>query len=193
MNIQEHIETAQDFLEESDREFSEGKDLQASEKLWGAASQAVMAAAQEHGWLYESRRVMKTAVEIMAEEYDDPVLPGGFGIAEKISRQLLPRLHGGLPTRRRPPESPRIRSPRNRAAAPKWRCANRRFRVTNYGIRHNRLSRNLERHRLLHRRDRQPRTARPLRLAQGHRPLRTRLPHSPRRLLLRRLPAPRSR
>ena len=84
MRVQEHIETARDFLEESDREFSEGKDLQASEKLWGAASHAVMAVAQQHDWPYGSHRAMKTAVDMIAEEYNDPLLPGGFGFAEKF-------------------------------------------------------------------------------------------------------------
>ncbi len=106
MNIQEHIETAQDFLEESDREFSEGKDLQASEKLWGAASHAVMAVAQEHGWSYESRRVMKTAVEIMAEEYNDPVLPGGFGIAEKFHANFY---HGFMEDYQLDADRPKVR------------------------------------------------------------------------------------
>ena len=84
MHIQKHIETAQGFLEAADREFSAGEHLQGSEKLWGAASHAVMAAAQRHGWPYGSHRAMKTAVDMMAEEYDDPLLPGGFGFAEKF-------------------------------------------------------------------------------------------------------------
>ena len=84
MRVQEHVETAWDFLEESDREFAKGDDLQASEKLWGAASHAVMAVAQQHDWPYGSHRAMKTAVVMMAEEYDEQLLPGGFGIAEKF-------------------------------------------------------------------------------------------------------------
>ena len=84
MNIQDHVQTAQDFLEESDREFAKGDDLQASEKLWGAASHAVIAVAQEHGWPHGSHSAMKRAVRRLAEQYDDPVLPGGFGFAEKF-------------------------------------------------------------------------------------------------------------
>ena len=84
MNVQDHVQTAQDFLEESDREFAKGDDLQASEKLWGAASHAVIAVAQEHGWPHGSHSAMKRAVRRLAEQYDDPVLPGGFGFAEKF-------------------------------------------------------------------------------------------------------------
>ena len=49
MLVQEHAQTAQEFLGVSDHEFMAGDNLQASEKLWGAASHAVMAAAQQRG------------------------------------------------------------------------------------------------------------------------------------------------
>ena len=84
MRAQEHIETVHDFLEESDREFSEGKDLQASEKLWDAASHAVMAVAQQRGWPYGSHRAIKTAADRLGELHDDSVLSNGFGVAEKF-------------------------------------------------------------------------------------------------------------
>ncbi len=84
MRAQEHIETVHDFLEESDREFSEGKDLKASEKLWGAASHAVMAVAQQRGWPYGSHRAIKTAADRLGELHDDSVLSNGFGVAEKF-------------------------------------------------------------------------------------------------------------
>ena len=84
MRIQEHIETAQGFLEAADRELAAGDHLQASEKLWGAASHAVMAAAQQHGWPYGSHRAMKNAAQQLAERYEDPLLLGGFVSAEKF-------------------------------------------------------------------------------------------------------------
>ena len=84
MRIREHIETAKSFLDAADKEFAAGDHLQASEKLWGAASHAVMAAAQQHGWPYGSHRAMKTAVLRLSEQYDDPLLPGGFVSAEKF-------------------------------------------------------------------------------------------------------------
>ena len=47
MLTQELAETAQDFLKAADREFAEGDALQGSEKLWGAASHAVMTLAKQ--------------------------------------------------------------------------------------------------------------------------------------------------
>ena len=84
MRMGEHIETAQSFLEAADREFAAGDHLQASEKLWGAASHAIMAAAQEHGWPYGNHRAMKTVARRLAQQYDDPFLLGGFAFAEKF-------------------------------------------------------------------------------------------------------------
>ncbi len=82
MLIQDHIETAQNFLDAADREFAAGDHLQASEKLWGAASHAVMAVAQQHGWPHGSHRAMKTTVSRLAERHDDQVLIGAFIAAE---------------------------------------------------------------------------------------------------------------
>ena len=52
MLTQEHTQTAQEFLAAADHEFMAGDNLQASEKMWGAASHAVMAVAQQRGWRY---------------------------------------------------------------------------------------------------------------------------------------------
>ena len=49
----EHVETARQFLNDADREFEAGDMLQASEKLWGAASHVVITEMQ--------RREMKTS------------------------------------------------------------------------------------------------------------------------------------
>ena len=84
MNAEGHIQTARSFLEAADKEFAAGDHMQASEKLWDAATHAVIAVAQQNGWQYGSHRAMKTAVDMMAEEYDEPLLVGGFGVAEKF-------------------------------------------------------------------------------------------------------------
>ena len=84
MQIKEHLKTAQSFIEAADKEFDAGDHLQASEKLWGAASHVVMAAAQQHGWPYGSHRAMKTAADRMGEIYNDSSLSNGFGLAEKF-------------------------------------------------------------------------------------------------------------
>ena len=84
MNSEAHIQTARGFLEAADKEFAAGDHMQASEKLWGAAAHAVIAVAQRNGWRHGSHRAMKTAVDMMAEEYNEPLLVGGFGFAEKF-------------------------------------------------------------------------------------------------------------
>ena len=81
---QEHIYTAQDFLQESDREFAEGKTLQASEKLWGAAAHSVMAIAQQRGWQFGTHYELKMSAERLANEHDEPIIAAGFSDAEKF-------------------------------------------------------------------------------------------------------------
>ena len=84
MLVQEHIQTAQDFLEAADREFEAGDILQGSEKMWGAASHAVMAVSQRRGWPFGSHNAMRIAVRRLSEERDDPFLRAAFGVAEKF-------------------------------------------------------------------------------------------------------------
>lgn len=62
MTIQQRSHSALDFLAEAAREFAAGDIRQASEKLWGAATDAVTAAALERGWRYHSHRDIKNAV-----------------------------------------------------------------------------------------------------------------------------------
>ena len=72
------------FLAQSDAEFAAGDDRQGAEKLYGAATQAVIAAAKQRGWGYRSHRSNKNAVTRLAAQYDDPFLAAGFGLAERF-------------------------------------------------------------------------------------------------------------
>ena len=74
MNLQEHVSTARAFLKDSDKEFMVGDRLQGCEKLWGAASHAVMAAAENNGWSDGSHRALKMAVGHLADAHGDPSL-----------------------------------------------------------------------------------------------------------------------
>lgn len=107
MLTHEHVQTAHDFLEKAEAEFEAGEHLQGSEKLWGAATHAIMANAQLRGWNFGSHRAMGQAVDRLAEETGDDFLPAGFGVAEKChanyyhdfmedyelmrARQIMPR------------------------------------------------------------------------------------------------------
>ena len=84
MTVQDHIRTAFGFLDDSDREFADGDVLQASEKLWGAASHAVIAVAESRNWNHGSHRALKNAVIRLDAERGDLVIRLGFIAAEKF-------------------------------------------------------------------------------------------------------------
>jgi uncharacterized protein (UPF0332 family) len=82
VEIQEHVQTAWEFLAAADREFAAGDALQASEKLWGAASHAMIAVAQQRGWPFGRHQHLGINVRRLYEESGDAVLPIGFKAAE---------------------------------------------------------------------------------------------------------------
>ena len=88
MQVQEHYQTAQDFIIDANREFAAGELVQGSEKLWGAAAHAVMAIAQQRGWSYRSHRSLKNAVIRLSQERNDPLLASDFLAAEKFHRNF---------------------------------------------------------------------------------------------------------
>ncbi len=89
MTTLEHAQTARDFLAASDREFAAGDHLQGSEKLYGAATQAVIAICQQRGWRYKSHRAMKQAVSELAREQGEPLIVGGFSAAERFHENFF--------------------------------------------------------------------------------------------------------
>ena len=84
MGTSERVQAARDFLEASDSEFDAGENRQASEKLWGAATQVVIAMAEERGWDYGDHQEMKRVVSRLATEYQDESIVNWFSIAEKF-------------------------------------------------------------------------------------------------------------
>ena len=84
MLTDDHAQTALDFLAASDQEFADGDRLQASEKLWGAATQALMAVAQQQGWPYGSHQALKASARRLADEHNDRQILVGFRTAEKF-------------------------------------------------------------------------------------------------------------
>ena len=89
MSAAEHAQTARDFLVASDREFEAGDHLQGSEKLYGAATQAIIALCQQRGWRYKSHRAMQQAVEALSREYHDPTLLNGYLAASKFHENFF--------------------------------------------------------------------------------------------------------
>ena len=89
MTTQQHAQTARDFLAASDREFAAGDHLQGSEKLYGAATQVIIAICRQRGWKYNSHRSMKWAVDALAKEIEEPYISGGFVAAENFHRNFF--------------------------------------------------------------------------------------------------------
>ena len=88
MLADDHAQTALDFLSASDREFDAGDILQASEKLWGAATHALIAVAQQRGWQHGSHRALRDTAERLSDEHDDIRIELEFAIAEKFHRNF---------------------------------------------------------------------------------------------------------
>lgn len=88
MQQEDHGQQARDFLAASDREFEDGDHLQASEKLWGAASHAVMAVAMQRNWPCRSHRSLSNAVRLLEQETGEAYLTEGFSVAEKFHRNF---------------------------------------------------------------------------------------------------------
>ena len=84
MLANDHAAKALEFLAQSDAEFAEGDRLQASEKLWGAATHAIIAVAQQRGWRHGSHRSLKEAAMKLSDERDDIRIRRGFAAAEKF-------------------------------------------------------------------------------------------------------------
>ena len=84
MVTQEHIQTAQHFLDAAEREFAAGDAIQGSEKMWGAAAHAVMAVAQQREWPFGSHGALRSAVRRLSRESDEAALLSGFVTAEKF-------------------------------------------------------------------------------------------------------------
>ena len=80
----ERVETARQFLNDADREFEAGDTLQASEKLWGAASHVVIAEMQGRGMKTSGHRAMILAVRQIAEDHGDMELRPGFAAARAL-------------------------------------------------------------------------------------------------------------
>ena len=84
MSVQDHIETAYGFLYQADDELEEGDELQASEKLWGAASHALLAVATDRGLSDTKHSSMRRLADRLSDEQDKPDLSTWFDTAESL-------------------------------------------------------------------------------------------------------------
>ena len=80
----DHAEQARKFLVQSEEEFADDDVLQGSEKLWGAACQAVMAVAKSRGWDYGKSKHRSVVIDRLVEERGDSSLASGYSVAQKF-------------------------------------------------------------------------------------------------------------
>ena len=94
MSIEEHVSAARTLMEESEQEFQEvGDSLQSSEKLWGAASHALIAVAKQRGWTVGSHRALFNASKLLSEERNDRSLRSDFSVAQKFHNRFYGDVH----------------------------------------------------------------------------------------------------
>ena len=82
--VNERGAAAREFLSGADIEFAKPDTRQGSEKLWGAATQAVIVMAENRGWECDSHRALKNAAERLGVEFGDQSIGYGFSAAEKF-------------------------------------------------------------------------------------------------------------
>lgn len=90
----DQVKTAREFLAASDKELKACDYLQASEKLWGAASHAALALAKKRGSRNNRHKAIRMMIREVAESEDAPFLRAAYGVAEKFHANFY---HNFLP------------------------------------------------------------------------------------------------
>ena len=93
MDAREHADEAQEFLAEADRKFAEGRTIQASEMLWGAAAHMIIAVSQQRGLPYRNHNATKNASRVLSVAHRNPAIAEDFEIAERFHRNFY---HGDM-------------------------------------------------------------------------------------------------
>ncbi len=83
-----HSALSRRFIRQAQEEFDQGDRLQACEKAWGAAAQAVKAAAERNGWQHNSHARLYGIVSRIADDVDDPELRDLFLMANSLHQNF---------------------------------------------------------------------------------------------------------
>ncbi len=83
-----YIRTSRRFLAQAQEEFDRGDLLQASEKAWGAAAQAVKATAETRGWEHGTHARLFENVKRISHETSDPELFDLFHVANSLHQNF---------------------------------------------------------------------------------------------------------
>ena len=79
-----YTEAGQELLAKAKRSVYGGDLLQASEKGWGAAAQAVKAVAERRGWRHDNHRLLYEIANRLATEASDPEIRTLFSVASAL-------------------------------------------------------------------------------------------------------------
>ena len=79
---------AQELYNQAAAELDAGDVRQASEKAWGAAAQAVKAAAESRGWEHRSHAALFQAVDWLSQEYRDNSIQRRFHVASSLDQNF---------------------------------------------------------------------------------------------------------
>ncbi len=79
-----HLVISRDFVNHAREELARGNRLQASEKVWGAASHALKAIAMQRGWRHGHRSYIFAIAAQLGAEYGRPDFASKLGIADSM-------------------------------------------------------------------------------------------------------------
>lgn len=82
--VKDHAELASAFLERANLDFAVGNVAVGSQKMWDAASQAIIAVAAHWGWPAETSQDMRNAARWLATKSMEPEFEAEFLVAEKF-------------------------------------------------------------------------------------------------------------
>lgn len=82
--LESHTDVSLRLINQANVEFAQGDFLQASEKAWGAAAQAVKAVAERRGWRHDGHRELFRCARLLAEETEQPEIRELFSLANSL-------------------------------------------------------------------------------------------------------------
>lgn len=88
MSAENYIRTSRRFLAQAQQEFDRGDMLQASEKAWGAAAQAVKATAEQRGWEHSTHARLFENINRISRETGDDELHDLFHVANSLHQNF---------------------------------------------------------------------------------------------------------
>ena len=87
-SAERYIRTSRQFIVQAQEEFDRGDMLQASEKAWGAAAQAVKATAEQRGWEHNTHARLFESVKKVSQETGDAELHDLFHVANSLHQNF---------------------------------------------------------------------------------------------------------